>query len=56
MLRYGLRNCGWLCVSKQCRNGADINLGETDALPVYLGLLVKDKKVAAITFYYPTAN
>lgn len=35
---------------------ADIDLGETDTLPVYLGLLVKDEKVAAITFYYPTAD
>ncbi|MBP3609582.1 MAG: hypothetical protein J6J42_04515 [Lachnospiraceae bacterium] len=28
----------------------------TDTLPVHLGLLIKDDKIAAITFYYPTAG
>lgn len=35
---------------------ANIDLGEPDALPLYLALLIKDQAVAAITFYYPTAN
>lgn len=35
---------------------ADINIGEPDALPIYLGLLMKNNLVAGITFYYPTAN
>lgn len=34
----------------------DINLGNVDTLPIYLGLLMKDGKVAAITKYYPTAG
>lgn len=35
---------------------ADINLNNVDTLPIYLGLLIKDHVVAAITFYYPTAG
>lgn len=35
---------------------ADINLNDVDTLPIYLGLLIKDHVVAAITFYYPTAG
>lgn len=35
---------------------ADIDLGVEDTLPLYLGLMVKDNAVAAITFYYPTAG
>lgn len=35
---------------------ADINIGEPDALPIYLGLLMKDNLVESITFYYPTAD
>jgi hypothetical protein len=35
---------------------ADINLGTRDALPIYVGLLMKDDMVSAITFYYPTAG
>lgn len=35
---------------------ADIDLGTYDTLPVCLGLLMKDEKVKAITFYYPTAG
>ena len=35
---------------------ADIALNDTDAPPVYLGLLIKDHVVAAITFYHPTAG
>ncbi|MBP3610123.1 MAG: hypothetical protein J6J42_07305 [Lachnospiraceae bacterium] len=27
-----------------------------DTLPIHLGLLIKDNKIAAITFYYPTAG
>ncbi len=34
----------------------DIDLGTYDTLPLYIGLMMKDKKVAAITFYYPTAG
>ncbi len=34
----------------------DIDLGTYDTLPIYVGLLMKDEKVKAITFYYPTAN
>lgn len=34
----------------------DINLGTEDTLPIYVGLLVKDGKVAAITKYNPTAG
>ncbi|MBQ7944275.1 MAG: M56 family metallopeptidase [Lachnospiraceae bacterium] len=34
----------------------DIDLGTYDTLPLYVGLMMKDKKVAAITFYYPTAG
>ncbi len=34
----------------------DIDLGTYDTLPMYVGLMMKDKKVAAITFYYPTAG
>lgn len=34
----------------------DIDLGTYDTLPIYLGLLMKDEKVKAITFYYPTAG
>lgn len=29
---------------------------QPDTLPIYLGLLVKDNEVTAITFYYPTAS
>ncbi len=35
---------------------ADIDLGNDDTLPIYVGLLMKNKVVAAITFYYPTAG
>ncbi len=35
---------------------ADIDLGTYDTLPICLGLLMKDEKVKAITFYYPTAG
>ena len=35
---------------------ADIDLNDVDTLPIYLGLLIKDHVVAAITFYYPTAG
>ena len=35
---------------------ADIHLNDVDTLPMYLGLLIKDHVVAAITFYYPTAG
>lgn len=35
---------------------ADIDLGEPDTLPKYLGLLMENDTVAAITFYYPTAD
>lgn len=35
---------------------AEVDTGETDALPLYMGLLIKDHVVAAITFYYPTAG
>lgn len=35
---------------------ADIDNGKNDDLPQYLVLLIKDEKVAAITFMYPTAN
>lgn len=35
---------------------ADIGTGDSDALPIYLGLLIKDNEVAAITFYNPTAG
>lgn len=34
----------------------DINLGTEDTLPIYVGLLMKDGKVAAITKYNPTAG
>ena len=35
---------------------ADIDLNDVDTLLFYLGLLIKDHVVAAITFYYPTAS
>ena len=35
---------------------ADIDLNNVDTLPIYVGLLIKDQVVAAITFYYPTAG
>ena len=35
---------------------ADIILEDEDTLPVYLGLLIKHERVAAITFFYPTAG
>ena len=35
---------------------ADIAINDTDAMPIYLGLLIKDHAVAAITFYHPTAG
>lgn len=35
---------------------ADIMLEDYDRLPIYLGLLIKYEKVAAITFFYPTAG
>lgn len=35
---------------------ADIDLGTYDTLPIYVGLLMKEDTVSAITFYYPTAN
>ena len=35
---------------------ADIVQNDPDSLPIYLGLLIKDHVVAAITFYYPTAG
>ena len=35
---------------------ADIDLGTYDTLPIYVGLLMKDDTVSAITFYYPTAG
>ena len=35
---------------------ADIDQDHSDALPIYLGLLMKDNAVAAITFYNPTAG
>lgn len=34
----------------------DIDLGTYDTLPIYVGLLMKEEKVRAITFYYPTVN
>jgi len=34
----------------------DIDLGTYDTLPLYIGLMMKDKKIAVITFYYPTAG
>ena len=34
----------------------DVDQGSYDTLPVYVGLLVKDKVVQAITFQYPTAG
>ena len=34
----------------------DINLDETAVQPMYLGLLMKDGKVAAITKYNPTVE
>lgn len=34
----------------------DIEQESYDTLPVYVGLLMKDKAVKAITFYYPTAG
>ena len=35
---------------------ADINIGNYDTLPLYVGLLMKDDMVSAITFYNPTAG
>ena len=35
---------------------ADIDLGTYDTLPLYVGLLVKDDMVSAITYKYPTAG
>lgn len=35
---------------------ANIDLGTYDTLPIYVGLLMKDDTVSAITFYYPTAG
>ena len=35
---------------------ANIDLGTYDTLPLYVGLLMKDDTVSAITFYYPTAG
>lgn len=35
---------------------ADIILEDEDTLPMYLGLLIKYERVAAITFFYPTAG
>lgn len=35
---------------------ADIDLGESDMLPKYVALLMKDDTVAAITFFNPTAG
>lgn len=35
---------------------AEIDQGSDDKLPLYLALLIKDQKVAAITFYHPTAD
>lgn len=35
---------------------ANIDLHNIDTLPKYIGLLIKDHTVAAITFYYPTAG
>ncbi len=35
---------------------ADIDFGESDGLPQYLGLLMKDDMVVAITFFNPTAG
>lgn len=35
---------------------ADIHLNQPDMIPRYVGLLVKNHTVAAITFYYPTAG
>lgn len=35
---------------------ADIDLGESDVLPRYLALLMKDDIIAAITFFNPTAG
>ena len=35
---------------------ADIILEDKDTLPMYLGLLIKHERVAAITFFYPTAG
>lgn len=35
---------------------ADIDLGTYDTLPIYVGLLMKDDVVSAITFYNPTAG
>ena len=34
---------------------AGIDVGAEDVLPMYVGLLMKDDVVAAITFFYPTA-
>lgn len=35
---------------------AQIDRGEADVLPLYVGLLMKEHVVYAITFYYPTAG
>lgn len=35
---------------------AEIGQGSDDELPLYLALIIKDQKVAAITFYHPTAD
>lgn len=35
---------------------ADINIGNYNTLPLYVGLLMKDDMVSAITFYNPTAG
>ena len=35
---------------------ADINIGNYDTLPLYVGLLMKDDMVSAITFYNPTPS
>lgn len=35
---------------------ADINPRTYDTLPIYVGLLMKDGMVSAITFYYPTVG
>lgn len=52
---YGGKDYRW---SDQfdCIMFADIDLGTKDTLPLAVALLVKDGAVAAITFYYPTAN
>lgn len=34
----------------------NILLDESDELPLYLALFIKDKKVAAISYYYPTVG